>query len=410
MPPEIRARNLRGIEAGPRSEAGNRWRPGRVRASVLRWHAAWPVPPRDLQGQVVRRRFGKSHLDWIPCKVVRIHRPVVRAVLVLLLAMPSALSGQETEQADLQRAIASYDAGQFQEALALLQSAPALLSRHDSAVRSLYTGLVQFALGEPDAARRAFAEAVRTEPSMRLDPAVHSPARIAAFEAARVGVVDELRQAARAMEADGNSGGALDAWRRLLDAEPEDEEAARRIAAIQEVQRQEALARQQELLAEVGAGDSTVSESSGTGEGPGGELYSPGRALALGLVVPGLGQFYTGRPARGLLALGVAGGVVAVGLLTERVDVDCASVPDNGICPAEDVLDERTRHPYLTPAIAVAVGIGVIGAIDAFISARNANAERAEATRADGPRLLLPAVGVDRSGRLRADLLRLRFW
>ena len=45
---------------------------------------------------------------------------------------------------------------------------------------------------------------------------------------------------------------------------------------------------------------------------------SPGTALALGLVVPGAGQFYTGRTVRGALTL--IGTGAAVALWHERAD------------------------------------------------------------------------------------------
>lgn len=338
------------------------------------------------------------------------------AMSVLFSSFPVEVTAQRTDNEALQRAIAAYDEGELQEALRLLSAAPALLGRHDSAIRSLYTGLVRFALGEPDRARESFSQAVRVEPSMRLDPAVHSPARIAAFDAARAGVAEEMRLAARGADDEGDESSALEAWRRLLEAAPEDAEATGRIAAIEEARRREALRLQEELLAEARSADTLVAEppvvenAVGRDAGTSGRHYSPGQALAMGLVVPGLGQFYTGRTNRGLLALGAAGGLIAVGLLTERVEIDCASVPVNDVCPVGDVLDERTRRPYLGPAVAAAVGVGLIGAIDAFLTARGANdAAQSSTSPSEGPRLVLPAVGLDANGRLRAELLRVRF-
>jgi hypothetical protein len=250
---------------------------------------------------------------------------------------------------------------------------------------------------------------------MRLDPAVHSPSRVAVFDAARAVVVEELRATAEAAEASGDKGGALQAWRVVTDVAPEDAQALERIGSLREELRGQALRRQAELVAE--ATSDTVAAPPG---GAAGEeapapapasVYNPGQALAMGLVVPGLGQFYTGRPVRGVLALGVAGGALAAGLLTERLEVDCRSVPVNDSCPAADVLDERTRRPYLAPAIAVAAGVGLISAIDAFVTARNANARAAttlDPSDAGRPRLLLPSITVGPDA-VRAHLLRLRF-
>jgi tetratricopeptide (TPR) repeat protein len=382
----------------------------------------------SVAGAAAARRFGKprqvlvrvddNDLPWIS-RLVRTRRlPVLLAVALLGFVHPSAAEGQETDHPALRRAIESYNAGELAQALASLQAAPALLDPHDSAVRSIYTGLIRFAQGDREGAQSMFAQAVRTEPTLRLDPAVHSPSRIAVFDAARAVVVEELRSAAESAEASGDRGGALQAWLVVQDVAPEDEQAGERIAALREELRGEALRRQAELVAEA--------TSDTTGRPPAAQpeqeeeqrepavassLYNPGQALAMGLVVPGLGQFYTGRPVRGVLALGVASGALAAGMLTERLEVDCRSVPVNNSCPAADVLDERTRRPYLAPAIAVAAGVALISAIDAFVTARNANARAAttlDPAGGDGPRLLLPSVTVEPDA-IRAHLLRLRF-
>jgi hypothetical protein len=360
-------------------------------------------------------RVDENDLPWIS-GLVRTRRLAVSiAVALWVVVYPGGAIGQETDHPDLQRAIEAYNAGELSEALAFLQAAPALLDPHDSSVRSIYTGLIRFAQGDREGARASFMQAVRTEPTIRLDPAVHSPSRVSVFDAARAVVVEELRATAESAEASGDKGGALQAWLVVTDVAPEDAQAQARIAALREELRGEAIRRQAELLAEAGsdtavgppAGETVEEESA---QGPV-AVYNPGQALAMGLVVPGLGQFYTGRPVRGVLALGVAGGALAAGLLTERLEVDCRSVPVNDSCPPADVLDERTRRPYLAPAIAVAAGVGLISAIDAFVTARNANARAAttlDPAGGDGPRLLLPSVTVEPDA-IRAHLLRLRF-
>lgn len=134
-------------------------------------------------------------------------------------------------------------------------------------------------------------------------------------------------------------------------------------------------------------------------------------ALATGLVVPGLGHFTTGRPVRGAVILGSATGALAVGLLTQRTEVDCLAVPVDGRCPPDQILRERVERPYLTAAIAVAAAIGIGGAIDAYRSARS----RGDAAPAllrlngqDGAALEVPGLYLDGDGA-RLDLLRLRF-
>jgi len=320
-----------------------------------------------------------------------------------------AVAGQTTENAELRRAIAAYEEGDMQQALELLQSTAALTNTHDSAVRSLYLGLVYFALGDRARATDSFARAVRTEPPLRLDPAVHSPARVAAFEEAKLEVVREWRTTALQADAAGNEEEAMRLWRTLLSAVPEDAQAASRVDAIRDAQRLRA------DIAVVRADSASRTAARGTAEPnlpveP--EQYSPGQAFAMGLVVPGLGQFYAGRGLRGAVALAGAGVAIAAGYLTQRVDVNCRTEPVNNRCAPADVLDENTRRPYLAAGVAAAAGIALAGAFDAMISARRANARNAAAGRSGlqnaGLRVLSPAVVAD-GDRVKAEILRLRF-
>jgi hypothetical protein len=330
--------------------------------------------------------------------------------LFVLALAASPLSGQSTEQPDLKRAIAAYEAGDMQQALDLLQAAPAFLNAHDSAVRALYMGLVRFALGDRARAHDDFLRALRTEPPIRLDPTVHSPARVAAFEEVRAELLGEWRTTARAADARHDEPEGLRLWRLVRAAEPEDAEAVGRIAAIEEAQRQSAAARQAALdsarlaaAAAAGRPDSTATVAA--------PRYNPGRALALGLVVPGLGQVYTGRTVRGVLALGVAAAAVAVGYMSERVDVNCATEPVNNVCPPADVLSENTKRPYLSAGVAAAVGVTLVSAIDAMLAARQANARAGSASpsaAASGVHLLAPALRVAGT-EVHAEFVRLRF-
>ncbi|MCA1789112.1 MAG: tetratricopeptide repeat protein, partial [Thioalkalivibrio sp.] len=68
--------------------------------------------------------------------------------------------------------------------------------------------------------------------------------------------------------------------------------------------------------------------------------YSPGIALTTGLLVPGMGQFYSGRPGLGFLVLSTAGTAAAVGFLHRKVEVDCLQIPEGGVCPPQQILDE----------------------------------------------------------------------
>jgi hypothetical protein len=136
--------------------------------------------------------------------------------------------------------------------------------------------------------------------------------------------------------------------------------------------------------------------------------------MMLGLVVPGLGEIYAGRALRGILVLGASAGAVAFGYLTENIAVDCRTIPVNNTCPPADVLGERSERPYLAPSIGVAAGVALIGAIDAFIGARRANA-RLAAERSTSP--AQPEAGLHFDppeltvgpGTVGLNLLRIRF-
>ncbi len=101
--------------------------------------------------------------------------------------------------------------------------------------------------------------------------------------------------------------------------------------------------------------------------------YSPGIALTTGLLIPGMGQFYSGRPGWGFLVLSTAGAAASVAFLHKKVQVDCLQLPTNGVCPPDQILGERVERPLLVPGLAAAVAITVVGAIAAFRGARGSN-------------------------------------
>lgn len=102
-----------------------------------------------------------------------------------------------------------------------------------------------------------------------------------------------------------------------------------------------------------------------------GPLPSPRAALAVGLLVPGMGQFYSGRPWGGVTVLSLAGGAVAAGLLIEEVTVRCLTVvPPGDDCPPGQVFDESSDRPYLMHGLAVGAAVTVLGAVEALVKAR----------------------------------------
>jgi tetratricopeptide (TPR) repeat protein len=100
-------------------------------------------------------------------------------------------------------------------------------------------------------------------------------------------------------------------------------------------------------------------------------LPSPGAALGLGLIVPGMGQFYSGRALAGFSVLALAGGAAAAALLIEEVQVRCLdSVPPGEDCPPGRVQSETSDQPYLVPGLAAAGAITLLGAVEAWMKAR----------------------------------------
>jgi TM2 domain-containing membrane protein YozV len=123
-------------------------------------------------------------------------------------------------------------------------------------------------------------------------------------------------------------------------------------------------------------------------------LPSPTRALALGLVVPGAGQFYTGRPLRGAIALGAAGVAIGVGARTRTnvvLEQQTAFDPFGNPYTFTTTRTSSSR-PWLAPALATAGAIAVASAIEAFAYTRHMNDDR---------RLALDLVPANRAMALR---------
>ena len=95
---------------------------------------------------------------------------------------------------------------------------------------------------------------------------------------------------------------------------------------------------------------------------------SPTRALALGLVIPGAGQFYAGRPVRGALTLIGTGISVACGL-SQRQSLHAVqqTAQDPFGNPYTYTVNRRvTERPCRTPGFTAAGLIALLSAVDAF--------------------------------------------
>lgn len=312
-----------------------------------------------------------------------------------LAASATSLYAQSTDEPSLRRAIEAYDAGRLEEALSLLTEAPPTLPARDQAVRYVYEGLIRLAAGEATRAHASFLRAVALDPGVQLDPAVHAPSRLRAFEDARDEAVAQWRRFADAAEQRADTLEAVRQWEAIVAALPADPEAEAGLARL--APRAVAVTPDPIVTRETAA----VPPSDPADF----RRYSPGQAMVLGLLVPGMGEIYTGRAVRGLVVLGAAVGAAATGLLVERVAVDCLIVPVDNFCPPSQIADERVERPYMAAGLGVAAAITVLGAIDAYFGAR---AQNARAAAGSGARLERPALQLGFSD-VRLELLRLRF-
>lgn len=97
---------------------------------------------------------------------------------------------------------------------------------------------------------------------------------------------------------------------------------------------------------------------------------SPAAAMALGLVIPGMGQFYAGRPWTGVMYLLGAGGSAAAAFLYTEVEVLCVLEEPSGDCPPESIAGEVESRPFRKAGVVSAAAITLIGAAHALISTR----------------------------------------
>lgn len=127
-------------------------------------------------------------------------------------------------------------------------------------------------------------------------------------------------------------------------------------------------------------------------------VQSAGTTLTLGLLLPGMGQFYTGRAMGGFTVLALAAGAAAAGFLVEEVTVQCVgSVPSGGTCPPERFIGETSEKPYLVYGLAAAGAVTVLGALEAYFKTRGSSA--GAASRPEPTSGMVAAEGEASSGR-----------
>lgn len=145
-------------------------------------------------------------------------------------------------------------------------------------------------------------------------------------------------------------------------------------------------------------------------------LYDPGSAAVRSLLLPGLGQFYTKRPAMGAVFLAGWAGALGLGLMSQEVTVECLDrVTDD--CPSNRILSETVKRPMLAVGVGGAVVLAVVSALEARSGAAKLNARTvalgAEAQQPGG--VLVEVLPLDAFALARAStgrdlvLVQLRF-
>jgi tetratricopeptide (TPR) repeat protein len=141
-------------------------------------------------------------------------------------------------------------------------------------------------------------------------------------------------------------------------------------------------------------------------------LPSPGSTLALGILFPGMGQFYSGRALGGFTVLALAGGAVAAGFLIEEVVTNCVgTAPQGGVCPPDRFISEETTKPYQTQSLIAAGAVTLIGAIEAFLKVRRGESDEngdLVAFNVGKARIVGPSVSAE-GPRLNLSLFRVTF-
>lgn len=138
--------------------------------------------------------------------------------------------------------------------------------------------------------------------------------------------------------------------------------------------------------------------------------YNPGSAMTRSLLVPGLGQFYTGRPALGALFMAAWGGALGLGVLTQEVTIECLERV-TGTCPSDQVRGEVTRRPMLMVGVGGAVAVAVISALEASSAAKRANRRAGGdgAMNALNTSAIMPSIRMQPGGAVALGL-RVRVW
>jgi hypothetical protein len=124
-------------------------------------------------------------------------------------------------------------------------------------------------------------------------------------------------------------------------------------------------------------------------------MASPGGALAGGLLIPGMGQFTTHRPAAGFLVLAASAGAAAYGLQSRNVTVGVTHTATDPLGHSYQYVTQEihSERPNLAAGVGAAAAISLFAALEAFNHAKTANRLQSQ-RRADSnfPRSVAPLV------------------
>ena len=103
------------------------------------------------------------------------------------------------------------------------------------------------------------------------------------------------------------------------------------------------------------------------------QRLSASQAFGLGVVFPGGGQFYTKRPARGLLSLAGVGAAAAFAMTQKTTSATTTKTATDpfGNQYSYSVTTASKSRPYLVPGLGAAAAIALVSAIDAARYARS---------------------------------------
>jgi len=133
-------------------------------------------------------------------------------------------------------------------------------------------------------------------------------------------------------------------------------------------------------------------------------------ALLRGLAVPGLGQFYAGKPAIGAGYLGATTTAVLIGLLSERIRIECLSPLENGGCPDGMEYSREERRHLLGRSLAAAGAIAVAGAVHAWFDVRRSQGRAGDVKMEGEAAVGVGLVNAEWAGdRVRLGLVHVRF-